>query len=116
MTWERRRSGEQTASYLGRVLDDYLGFPDMARRAREGHFDDFSCPAEVADGMEITRLVNELGAKAQVVTKADRGRVLGVRAAAAAGEFDGTKEESDRWMASKDGQDALRGVLGDRPT
>ena len=55
--WERRREGEPTPTYLGRVLDE-LGFPDMARRAREGHFDDYFAPPEVADGMEILRLYN----------------------------------------------------------
>lgn len=110
--WERRRPGEQTVTYLGRVLDDYLGFADMARRAREGHFDDYFAPVEVADGQEITRLVNELGAKAQVVAKADRPRVLAVRQAAMTGEFDGTKEESDRWAAGRGGQEAFKDVLG----
>lgn len=111
--WEQRRPNEQTTSYLGRVLDDYLGFADMARRAREGHFDDYFAPPEIADGMEITRLVRELTGKAQVVAKSDRARVLAVRDAAMNGEFDGTKAESDRWMASKEGQDTFRDLLGD---
>jgi hypothetical protein len=96
--WERRRPGEQTPNYLGRVLDE-LGFSDMARRAREGHFDDFFAPAEVADGMEILRLYNELAGKLQVVRRADRPRVRKVMEAVKAGEFDATKEESDRWAA-----------------
>lgn len=114
MNWERRRPGELTPIYLGRVLDDYLGLPAMARRAREGHFDDWSAPAEVADGMEIVRLVNELAGKAQMMGKADRKKVLAVREAAIAGEFDGTKAESDRWAASKDGQETMRAMWGDR--
>lgn len=114
MTWERRRAGEQTPSYLGRVLDEYLGFPDMARRAREGHFDDFFAPAEIADGMEILRLVQELEGKRQVVRKADRPRVLEVIEAVKTGEFDATKEESERWAASKDGQDAFRALVEGR--
>jgi hypothetical protein len=108
VTWERRRTGEPTPTYLGRVLDVYLGFPAMARRAREGHFDDFQAPAGVADGLEIMRLVNELAGKAQIVSRADRQKVLAVREAAMAGEFDATKQESDRWATSKDGQDTMR--------
>jgi len=114
MSWERRRPSEQTPTYLGRVFDDYLGLPNMARRAREGHFDDFFAPPEVADGLEILRLVNELHAKARVVRKADRGRIREVIEAVKAGEFDATKEESDRWAASKDGQDTMRALLEGR--
>lgn len=113
--WEPRRPNEQTASYLGRVLDDYLGLADMARRAREGHFDDYFAPSGVADGMEIMRLVRELTGKAQVVPKSERARVLAVRDAAMNGEFDGTKAESDRWAASKEGQDTFRELLGGDP-
>lgn len=108
--WERRRAGEQTPEYLGRVLDA-LGFPAMARRAREGHFDDFFAPAEVADGMEILRLHNELRGKLSVIRKADRARVRAVMEAVKSGEFDATKEESDRWAASKDGQETMALLL-----
>lgn len=109
--WGRRRPGEPTPTYLGRVLDEYLGLPDMARRAREGHFDDFFAPAEVADGMEILRLYNELHAKTTIVRKADRPKVRAVMEAVKTGEFDATKEESDRWAASKDGQDTMRALM-----
>lgn len=112
--WERRRAGEQTPVYLGRVLEDYLGMPAMARRAREGHFDDFFAPAEVADGMELLRLYGELRGKAQIVGKADRARVLEVAEAVKAGEFDATREESDRWAASMDGQNTMRELLRSR--
>jgi hypothetical protein len=113
MWWERRRPGEQTPTYLGRVLDE-LGFSNMARRAREGHFDDYFAPPEVADGMEILRLYNELRGKLQVVRKADRPRIVAVMEAIKTGEFDATKEESDRWAASKDGQDTMRMLLEGR--
>lgn len=112
--WERRRDGEQTPTYLGRVLDDYLGLPAMARRAREGHFDDFFAPPDVADGLEILHLVNELHAKTQVVAKSDRARIREVIEAVKVGEFDATREESDRWAASKDGQDTMRELLRSR--
>lgn len=108
--WERRRSGEPTPTYLGRVLDA-LGFPSMARRAREGHFDDYFAPPEVADGMEILRLYNELHGKLSVVGKSSRPRIQAVMEAVKTGEFDATKEESDRWAASKDGQETMRMLL-----
>lgn len=106
--WELRREGEPTAAYLGRVLDQ-LPVGNMARRAREGHFDDYFAPAEVADGMEILRLVNELHGYASrpATPRNDRLRIRAVIAAVKEGEFDGTKEESDRWAASADGQRAM---------
>jgi hypothetical protein len=113
--FERRRPGELTPNYLGRVLDDYLGLHDMAKRARQGHFDDFFAPPEVADGLEILRLHNELRKHArnmQASGQKERMRkVLEVDQAVVGGEFDATKEESDRWAASKDGQETMRLLL-----
>ena len=90
---------------------DALGFPDMARRAREGHFDDYFAPPEVADGMEILRLYNELRGKLTVVRKSERPRVQAVMEAVKTGKFAATKAESDRWAASKGGQDTLKALL-----
>ena len=113
--WERRRPRELTSEYLGRVLDE-VRLGDMATRARLGHFSDFSCPADIADGMETIRLVNELAAaaKAQAIANVNRKRILVVREAVMQGEFDDTKEESDRWAASKDGQETMRLLLEGR--
>jgi hypothetical protein len=72
MSWERRRAGELTTEYLGRVLDEHCGLPEMAKRARRGHFDDFFCPPEVDDGMNIHRLVGEL--QGEAMKAAERGR------------------------------------------
>ena len=107
--WEKRREGELTTEYLGRVLEDYLHLPEMAKRARYGHFDDYFCPAEIADGTEIIRLVQELYDKTRLLTRNSPQwvRVICVIEAVKQGEFDGTKEESDRWVASKEGQEAL---------
>lgn len=107
--WEPRREGELTTEFLGRVLDE-VGLADMARRAREGHFDDYFAPADVADGLELLRLVTELNAAAELpaTKRNDRPRIRAIREAVKCGEFDGTIEESDRWAASKDGQDTYK--------
>lgn len=105
--WERRRQHEPTADYLGRVLDDYLGLDELAGRARMAHFDDFFAPREIADGAELLRLVGELERAKTKLGPDRRRRVDEVIDAVKTGEFDGTREESDRWAASKDGQDAL---------
>jgi hypothetical protein len=45
--------------------------------------------------------------------RAHRLRIREVVAAVKSGEFDGTREESDRWSASKDGQEAFRMLAQD---
>jgi hypothetical protein len=110
-SWERRRPGELTTVYLGRVLDG-LELGDLARRAREGHFDDYFAPADVATGFELHELVAELARVARGTNRARRLRIREVIAAVKDGEFDGTLEESERWAASKEGQETFQELLG----
>lgn len=104
--WQPRQPGEMTTVFLGRVLDE-LGATDLAKRAREGHFDDYFAPADVADGFELIRLVRELQRWGRGTNRVARLRARVVIEAVKRGEFDGTPEESARWEASKDGQEAL---------
>lgn len=107
-----RRDGESTMEYLGRNLDA-VGLHDMARRARLGHFDDYFCPDDVNDGMNINRLVAELRMQARVqVNSTSRMMINELAEMAIDGEFDGTKEESDRWAKSPDGQRVFNELLG----
>jgi hypothetical protein len=120
--WELRREHEQTPDYLGRVLQA-IGLRDLAERARLGHFDDFHAPTEVADGLELVRLVMELRREAMKVAdpfghpyrpetlKRRRTQIAAVENAVRRGEFDATRAESDRWAASKAGQDTLAELL-----
>lgn len=72
----------------------------FAKRAETGEFDDFAdthvCP--------ITQLHDEL-MQAGFTKFAARVRE---------GEFDASREESDAWAASPDGQEAYRRLVGDR--
>lgn len=110
--WEPRRDGEMTTVFLGRVLDE-LGLATLARRAREGHFDDYFCPPGIDDGMNIHRLIAELQ-RCWRQQREKRERIDVLIDAAKRGEFDGTKEESDRWAASKEGQAVFRSLLEGR--
>lgn len=112
--WETRRPGELTPMYLGRVLDWIGSLGDMPRRAREGHFDDFAAPAEVATGLELLHLVAELERRKRKLGPVGRRRVDAVVGAVKAGEFDATAEESERWAASADGQATFRALLEGR--
>lgn len=112
--WETRRPGELTPMYLGRVLDWIGGLDDMPRRAREGHFDDFAAPPEVADGLELHRLVVELERRKGRLTRVRRIQVTTLIAAVKEGEFDATAEESRRWAVSAEGQATFRMLMEGR--
>jgi hypothetical protein len=108
-----RRDGERTNEYLGRTLDD-LGLHNMAERARLYHFDDYFCPDEVDDGANINHLVEELRMQrnAQRTLNPDNAiRINATMLLAMEGEFDGTKEESEEWAKSADGQETFRMLI-----
>jgi hypothetical protein len=108
-----RREDERTNEYLGRTLDD-LGLHDMARRARLYHFDDYFCPDEVNDGANINHLVEELRTQRnaqKTLNPTNAIRINDMMLLVMEGEFDGTKEESDEWAKSHDGQEILRMLI-----
>jgi len=111
--YERRRPGELTTEYLGRVLEDYLHLPEVARRARLGHFDDYFCPPEVDDGLNLHRLLEELLRASKGVSRdsPQLRRITLVMIGVKEGEFDGTSAEAKRWSASKEGQEILKELL-----
>lgn len=122
--WEPRREGEATADYLARVLDE-LGAGELATQARACHFDDYRCPPDVDDGMNIHRLVHGVkvwalhhpaAAPSATPPVSDRAaliaRVRAVVNAAFAGEFDGTTEESRAWAETPEGRATFRELMG----
>jgi hypothetical protein len=113
--WERRRENEPTTNYLGRVLEeaaDRAGpgegdrLLEVAKKARAAHYDDYFAPTEVADGFETLRLVRDL-------RRAGGDLAKSIEEAVRAGEFDGTKAESDRWARGEAGQAAFRELTKD---
>lgn len=70
----------------------------FAKRAETGEFDDYAIPTDAAHACPITQLHSELMAAG--FTK--------FAARVANGEFDATKEESDAWANSPDGQEAFK--------
>lgn len=101
--WQPRRSGQRTFEYLERVLNQ-LGAYELAKNAAAAHYDDFECPPELDDGMNIHRLIADLEAWSRKTNRANRLMARIVIEHAKAGEFDSTKEESDRYVASARGQ------------
>jgi hypothetical protein len=95
------RTRDRLAEELRKVAaqatpDNAAKYEAFAVRAATGEFDDYAstyvCP--------VTQLHNELSAAG---FKKFAARV-------ANGEFDATKEESDEWMRSPDGQEAAKAI------
>ena len=70
----------------------------FAKRAETGEFDDYAIPSDAEHICPITQLHSELMAAG--FTK--------FAARVANGEFDATKEESDEWALSADGQETFK--------
>lgn len=87
-----------TREKLARAMAE-AGVPSQAiRQARAGYYDDYLSPNPFAIGT----LVNDLEANG-FSALAERARN---------GEFDGTKEESDAWAKSEEGQAVFAELLG----
>ena len=88
---------EPTTERLARALEEAGAPAGMIERARRGFYDDYKSPL----AMPEMQLYNE--AKAAGLESICQG-VL-------AGEWDATKEESDEWAASPEGQEVFRQLL-----
>ena len=110
--WETRREGEATNEYLARVLEEYAGMPLLAAKALAFHYDDYFCPRDIDDGMNLHRLIADLQNAQRRAPKATRQRAQEIERAAKEGEFDGTREEADRWGESDEGQAVMRELMG----
>lgn len=82
------------------------GFDDLAKRAEADEFHDFLSD----DALSAVRLDNALVDIAKDASRSDRERIAAsnIRMRHHRGEFDASKEESDAWAESPDGQEAFR--------
>lgn len=76
------------------------GLEDMAKKAETGYYDDFLSPL----GAPALQLAGDLA-------RAGTPAALALRKRHINGEFDSTKEESDAWAASPEGQEAIGRLL-----
>lgn len=83
-----------TADRLAAALVEAGAPRAMVDKARRGYYDDYR--SEHAFPVS------------QLVTDARRKGLEDIARRAADGEFDGTKEESDAWLAGPEGREALR--------
>ena len=102
MSWRTKKRKERplpTTEKLARALEAEKDprLEQMIERARAGYYDDYK--SELT--FPIRTLVEDLG---------DLGKWDLVRRAMA-GEFDATREESDEWARSPEGQETFRALL-----
>lgn len=84
-----------TKDFLAQELDK-ANLPEMAAKAREGYYHDYLSPL----AMPCVQLAHDL--QEAGTPEADKLRQRHLR-----GEFDASKEESDAWMESEDGKEAI---------
>ncbi len=87
---------------LAKELHD-IGLDDMARKAAAGWYHDFLSPLATPDLQLSLDLVD--------ATMAGNKHANELRMRHHAGEFDATKEESDEWARSPEGQEAFKRLI-----
>lgn len=93
-----RLDGEDTSTFLARILVDE-GAPEwMVSLARDHHYHDFKSPLAMPE--------------MQLLGDARANDLPRIAAWVIDGVFDATKVESDEWAKSPDGQAAFRELLG----
>lgn len=97
------RTRDKLAAELRKVAEqagpaNAARYEAFAKRAETGEFDDFAIPSDAAYACPILQLHGEL----------TRAGFTKFAARVANGEFDATKEESDEWAMSPDGQETFK--------
>ena len=82
------------------IAEDDPQLNQVIINARKGHYHDYLSP-HVGPLVQLAADLRHIGGHADLIS-----RVID-------GEFDATKEESDRWALSEDGQDTFRMLLGE---
>jgi hypothetical protein len=84
---------EPTTEKLAKALEAAGAPESMIKKAREGYYDDYKSHLAFPE-MQLHHDAHVAGLE-------------GIKAAVEAGEFDSTKEESDEWARSEEGQAAF---------
>ncbi|SRR6266567_5188615 len=103
---------EHTTAKLARALREIPGVPaEMIRRAIDGYYHDYLSPLTFPE----TQLIADLRELADLPVTPRNSRPL-LRALALDvidGKYDASKEESDAWAASPEGQETFRQLRDD---
>lgn len=99
---------------LAEAMSEIRGMPPfMLQRAIDGYYHDFESPLPFPEMQLVSDLrgmasLPTTGPKAKQALNALARRVIN-------GEFDASRAESDAWMASEEGQQVMRELLGNAP-
>lgn len=105
-------SEEHTTVKLAKALSAIPGVPKgMIQRAIDGYYHDYLSPL----AMPEIQLVSDLKAvaKTPATPRDSRPLLLAMAQRVVDGEFDASKEESDEWARSADGQETFRQLRDD---
>jgi hypothetical protein len=104
--------GEHTTVKLARALGEIPGVPkDMLQRAVDGYYHDYLSPLTFPEFQLVTDLRELAGSPATPRDSRPLLREMAQRVID--GEFDASKEESDAWAASPEGQETFRQLVTD---
>jgi len=87
---------------------EHAGLTTMAKWALENRYNDYFSPLD-DPSMALLRDLRECHERAP--SPAQKAKIRAVIDRHMNGDFDGSKEESDEWAASPEGQDAFRQLL-----
>jgi hypothetical protein len=103
---------EHTTAKLAKALSGIPGVPrEMIQRAVDGYYHDYLSPLALPE----VQLVSDLRdlASRPATPRDSRPLLKALAQAVIDGEHDATKEESDAWAASPDGQETFRQLRDD---
>lgn len=102
---------EHTTVKLAKALREIPGVPqEMITRAIDGYYHDYLSPLDMPEIQLVTDL-QELASR-PATPRNSRPLLREMAQRVIAGEFDASKEESDEWARSPEGQETL-GLLAD---
>jgi hypothetical protein len=103
---------EHTTAKLARAMSEIPGVPKaMIQRAIDGYYHDFLSPLDFPE----IQLVSDLRdlAKTPATPRNSRPLLMSLALAVIDGQYDASKEESDAWAASPEGQETFRQLVND---
>ena len=102
---------EHTTVKLARALSEIPGVPEaMIDRARTGYYHDYLSPLATPE-VQLVADLRELAAR-PATPRNSRSLLREMAKRVFGGEFDASKEESDAWATSPEGQSVMAGLLG----
>lgn len=104
---------EHTTAKLARALRAIPGVPeDMIRRAGDGYYHDFLSPLDFPE-IQLVKDLRDLASR-PATPRNSRPLLREMAQRVTDGEFDASKEESDEWARSPEGQEAMAGLTAPR--